>query len=278
MTFVVIVIVFGLVQYWGSAQTFQRDSGYREWLQTTRAWFPNANVQLLAQVVLPVIVLLAVLGIIGGWSGFLLFLVSIPLLLFSLGRGDFQEWLSAYCEAAHRNDNEIATEYANRLGVNTDEVSDWQGLHRLVLRRAGYLGFERWFSAIFWFVLIGPVGAVFYRLTALAQEAPDQSDEVVALATRLRWLLEWPAVRLLGLSFALTGNFVGCIQHWRECLLCLKRPTEEVMEHYIHGALNVNASDITQESVTEQELEALVPLLTRSLILWLCVLAVFAIV
>ena len=84
-------------------------------------------------------------------------------------------------------------------------------------------------------------------------------------------------VRLLGLSFALTGNFVGCIQGWKANLFSITDPTEEVMEKYVHGALNVNSNELVQQGVTEQELDALIPLLGRSLILWLCVLAVLAI-
>ncbi len=278
MTFIVIVVVFGLVQYWGSAQIFQRDSAYNCWLETTRAWFPSATAQLLAQLVIPIVLLWFALGAIDAMSGVLLFLVSIVLLMFSLGRGDFQEWLKGYSESCHRHDNEAATDYAVRLGVNADAVNGWPELHRQTLRKAGYRGFERWFTAIFWFVLLGPLGAVFYRLTALSEKAVDQPEDLRNLLARLRWLLEWPVVRVLGLSFALTGNFVGCIHNWKEYVVCLRRPTEEVMEHYIHGALNLNNGEIMQEGITERELEAVIPLLTRSLILWLCILAVLTIV
>jgi len=277
MTFVVIVIVFGLVQCWGSAQAFQRDGLYKEWLITTQAWFPSAGLRIVAQVIVPVVVLWFGLRIVESISGFLLFLVAIPLLMYSLGRGEFQECLKGYCEASHRKDNEVATEYAMRMGVDTADISDWPELHHQTLRRAGYLGFDRWFTAIFWFLLLGPLGAVFYRLSALAAQADQQTDEVRELAQRLRWLLEWPVVRLLGLSFALTGNFVGCIQGWKANLFSVTDPTDEVMEKYVHGALNVNSNELVQQGVTEQELDALIPLLGRSLILWLCVLAVLAI-
>tara|TARA_B100000446_G_scaffold44425_4_gene40292 strand:- start:1430 stop:2266 length:837 start_codon:yes stop_codon:yes gene_type:complete len=277
MTFVVIVIVFGLVQCWGSAQSFQRDGLYNEWLITTQAWFPSAGLRIVAQVMVPVVVLWFGLRIVESISGLLLFLVAIPLLMYSLGRGEFQECLIGYCEASHRKDNEVATEYAMRMGVDTEDISDWPELHHQTLRRAAYLGFDRWFTAIFWFLLLGPLGAVFYRLSALAAQADEQTDEVRELAYRLRWLLEWPVVRLLGLSFALTGNFVGCIQGWKANLFSITDPTEEVMEKYVHGALNVNSNELVQQGVTEQELDALIPLLGRSLILWLCVLAVLAI-
>ncbi|GAB3093116.1 regulatory signaling modulator protein AmpE [Aestuariicella hydrocarbonica] len=278
MTFVAIIIVFVLVQYWGSVDTFHRDGWFDDWSDTTRSWFEgNAGLQLLALVVLPLLLLWLCLGLLDQISGGLYFLASIPLLLFSLGRGNYSEWLAGYCEAYHRNDNEVATEYAQRLGVDANEISDWPELHREVLRKAGYQGLERWFTAIFWFALLGPIGAVFYRLASLAQKAPNQSEELQEFSAQLLWLLEWPVVRLLGLSFALTGNFVSCFHGWKEHLLSRDHSTEDVMEFYTHGALSVNGDGVTLESVTEQEVESLIPLLSRSLILWFCVLALLAI-
>lgn len=296
MTFMAIVVVFALVQYWGSAEGFHKDEWYLDWIQTVNRWSSSTAARVLGQVVLPVLALWLLLGALGRLSSILVFLVSIAVLLYSLGRGDYRAWLSAYAEAFRRNDNESATEYASQMGVETDKVDGWSELHHQVLRRGGYLGLERWFTVIFWFVILGPVGALFYRLGALAQgvaksestEVDDAVDgygeldtvrdesesETLMLLARLLWLLEWPVVRLLGLSFALTGNFVGCIHHWKECLLCTDRSTEDTMEHFIHGALNVNNEDITQDGVTELEVEALMPLLSRSLVLWLCVLAV----
>lgn len=278
MTFVAVIVVFVLVQLWGSADVFHRDGWFRKWLKLTRQWFPSSGLQVLVQVIVPVLILWVVLTLLKVSAVPLYFLVSIPLLLYSLGRGNYTEWVEGYCAAAHRNDSEIACDYALRLGVNVDECHDWPQLHRGVLQRAGYLGFERWFAAIFWFVILGGVGAVLYRLTSLASQAGGQSDEVKSLCRRLLWLLEWPAVRLLGLSFALIGNFVGCIQRWKSTLLSTEKSTQEVMESYIHGALNVNSLEVVPETITEQEMDAVLPLLSRGLVLWLCGLAILSII
>lgn len=277
MTFVAVLVVFVLVQFWGSAEFFHRDGWFRNWLKRTRQWFPSASLQILAQVIVPVLVLWGVLTLLKATFVPLYFLVSIPLLLYSLGRGNYTEWVEGYRGAAHRNDSEVACDYALRLGVDVDNCHDWPQLHRGVLQRAAYLGFERWFAAIFWFVILGGVGAVLYRLTYLASHAGGQSDEVRSLSKRLLWILEWPAVRVAGLSFALIGNFVGCIHRWQEILLSTDKSTEEVIEHCIHGALNVNHMEVVPETITEQEVDAVLPLLSRSLILWLCGLAVLSI-
>lgn len=277
MTFVAVLIVFVLVQFWGSADFFHRDGWFRHWLQRTRQWFPGAGLQILAQVIAPVLLLWMVLTLLKAAFVPLYFLVSIPLLLYSLGRGNYTEWVEGYRSAAQRNDSEIACDYAVRLGVDVDECHDWPQLHRGVLRRAAYLGFERWFAAIFWFVILGGVGAVLYRLTYLASSSGGQSDEAKSLSKRLLWILEWPAVRLLGLSFALIGNFVSGIHRWQETLLSTEKSTEAVVESSIHGALNVNQVEVLPESITEQEVDAVLPMLSRSLILWLCGLAILSV-
>lgn len=278
MTFVAIIAVFVLVQYWGTAEAFHHDGWFRTWMKTTRKWFPQAGLQVFAQVFLPVLGLWLLLSLLKTSWVWLYFLVSIPLLLYSLGRGNYTEWLEGYCDAYHRNDNEVACDYAERLGVDIESCADWPSLHEQVLRRAGYLGFERWFAAIFWFVILGAVGSVLYRLASLASHGNGQADDVKVLCARLCWLLEWPVVRLLGLTFALTGNFVGCIDYWKQCLLTTDVSTEKVMETCIHGSLNVNSRELSSQGITEQEIEALIPLLSRSLILWLCILAVFSVV
>jgi membrane protein required for beta-lactamase induction len=63
------------------------------------------------------------------------------------------------------------------------------------------------FAVIFWFALLGPVGAVLYRCTYLSS-ANCQSS---ACSAKLLACLDWLPVRLLGLLFALAGNFVSAI-------------------------------------------------------------------
>ena len=278
MTFLVILVVFIIVQLFGSLEAVQSDGWYRDWSARTRRWLETPAAMLALQLLLPVLGLWLLLDLVQGISALLLFLLVVPLLLYSLGRGDSAEWLLGYIDAAQRGDSEVANDYASRMGVDVQESDGWPQLHRRVLQRAGYRGFERWFVVLFWFVILGPLGALFYRLTALSRADGNNPAEAKALARRLLWLLEWPAVRLLGLSLALTGNFASCINRCMDTVLDTERPTDEVLEQFIHGALNVNSQGVTTESVSDTEVEALQPLLGRTLVLWICVLAVLSLV
>lgn len=276
MTFLAIVAVFFIVQYWGSGQPVHKDEWWGVWAERVRQSVSSSEIIVLGQVVVPVIGVFLVLGLLSSISYFLVLLASILVLLYSLGRGDFTEFVKAYIEAYHRQDNEVAAEYAQRLGVNTDELSGWNELNKEVLRQSAYHGFERMFVAVFWFFVLGPVGASLYRLATFSAQSEDNANDTRLFAVRLVWLLEWPVVRVLGCTFALTGNFVGCFQRVVDALLNTDRSTLDELEIMVHGALNVNTQELVQESITEQEVEALLPLLSRSLILWLCVMAVLS--
>ena len=76
----------------------------------------------------------------------------------------------------------------------------------------------RWFGPMFWFLLLGPVGAVGYRLAALsAQGAARQRlpESQHAPAATLLGLLDWPVAQLMTLTLALAADFDAVIGAWR---------------------------------------------------------------
>jgi len=278
MTFLIVITAFAIVQYWGSASGFHRDGWWQALARAVKKVSSKAEIQLLLNVFLPVLVLWLLLLLVYRTSVGLYFVLCVPLLLYSLGRNELVDAVRAYTEAYHRNDNVAAVMAAKTLGVAVEEdCTEWGAIHAQVLQTAAYRGFERMFVNIFWFVCLGPAGAVLYRLTTFNRASKDSSEALCKLSQRLLWLLEWPAVRVMGLSFALTGNFVGCFQRWRDHFFCLKRPTDVILVSFVHGALSVRGVELNDENITEQEIEALLPLLSRTLVFLLCALAIWSI-
>jgi AmpE protein len=193
-------------------------------------------------------------------------------LLYSLGRVEFADTLERYSAASRQQQWEEALAQYQRIGGSLKPgTDDWSALHSAMLQQAGYRGFERLFAVLFWFVLAGPAGALAYRLLALVQE--HQPSSWVA---RILWIMEWPAVRVVGLTFAFTGNFVGCFQHWQQHALCFKSTTERVMMQNVLGALSVSDEPSQTPEISRRELVAMERLLGRSLWFWLGALAIFA--
>ena len=78
----------------------------------------------------------------------------------------------------------------------------------------------RWFGVLFWFIVLGPIGALLYRLTQLAARtrscgAPLPVDQAEALETLARWL-DWPAAQLMTLGLAIAADFDAVAAAWRD--------------------------------------------------------------
>ncbi len=82
---------------------------------------------------------------------------------------------------------------------------------------ASQAALRRWFGPLFWFVLLGPFGAIGYRLTQLAAEDAAQwlSPGQLDAAQRLLAILDWPAVQLMTLGMAIAADFDNVWRAWR---------------------------------------------------------------
>ncbi len=73
---------------------------------------------------------------------------------------------------------------------------------------------RRWFGVLFWFLLLGPSGALLFRLTQLIVAAHPPA-QVSSLAT-LRLVMEWPVAQLMTLALALAASFDAVFVAWRD--------------------------------------------------------------
>lgn len=77
---------------------------------------------------------------------------------------------------------------------------------------------ERWFGVLLWFVLLGPFGALLYRLTQLGATPSHQAMlplEHGASFLRLKLILDWPAAQLMTIGLALAADFDAVVAAWR---------------------------------------------------------------
>ncbi|MFS1524844.1 regulatory signaling modulator protein AmpE [Microbulbifer sp. 2304DJ12-6] len=285
MTLLIVLFTLALVQIWGSGAPIHRDDWFAKWCERLDKLAPlrgNAGL-LLATTLLPPVIVVAVLMLvaesIAGGLGVLL--AGVPLLLYCLGRGDFNAVLTNYLCHWYRGDLNAAAEAASPLLKELhEEPADGRQLHEQVFRGAAYCAFERLFAVLFWFIVLGIPGALLFRLSALYAQRSGEADRV-STAARWLWLLEWLPVRVMGISFAIVGNFAGCYRAWRQCLMCRERDTAQVLEAYLEGALGgIDASacgatgDLSQaQRQCGAQIEGLQALLSRALLLWLTVLA-----
>jgi len=317
MIFLSLVVVLAVVYWLGSPRFIQYD-GWFTWLVKRLQSIPGvAAVPLLPMVLalfLPMLVLVIAIVIVAKFASTAsLFCIYVPVLLYSLGRGDFVADVNEYIAAANKGDNVAATQLVDQLRGNavadpqSADVSDWQALHTEALKVMSYRGFERTFAVLFWFVIAGPVGALLYRLSILYREVSETGGDDARIASKWLWLLEFPAVRLMGVTWAFVGNFDSC--PLRSSLLDTDSSSMKVLNNCLRGALgattecpatmkepspdaeaNTEALDEESQDIIEDLTGAVItthsepaysfalvkasmPLYSRSLLFWVCAIA-----
>ncbi len=79
---------------------------------------------------------------------------------------------------------------------------------------------RRWFAVLFWFALLGPVGALGYRMVALLARrdgVADPGDSARrAIHETLARALEWAPAHLMTLALAIAADFDAVARAWRD--------------------------------------------------------------
>ena len=72
------------------------------------------------------------------------------------------------------------------------------------------------FGVLFWFILLGPAGAVLFRLSSiLSLRWREASAPFSAAVAKIFHLLNWLPLRLTALTYAVAGNFEDALYCWR---------------------------------------------------------------
>lgn len=168
--------------------------------------------------VLPALIVLVTLAIDSGLHaaghGLLQFAFMLAVLFFCWGPRDVAADIEAVSKAPD-SERRLAAAQALRSGLASQSLPFTP--HALVGATFN-AALARHFGVLFWFALIGPAGAVGYRLVQLLAAAPEQADvsaETRASLSLLRNLLDWLPARLMALSLALVADFEQVMQRWQ---------------------------------------------------------------
>jgi AmpE protein len=226
------LIALALHQVLQSDTWLQRRRWVREWSDFVFARVSPAALAILLSLLLPLLLAHWLLTASARWLfGLPELLLMAAMLVWSLGRDDYHTTLEKYEALSGTGDPVAAAQAMDQLWLpdseppveepsaadrghdsGHDSVHDsvhdsaHDSAHDRALERLAYSGFSRWFAPLFYFLVIGPLGAVGYRLVKVHAEQGKEARYLVVL----QWL-DWLPARALGLSFALLGDFLGVI-------------------------------------------------------------------
>jgi membrane protein required for beta-lactamase induction len=201
--------------------------------------------------------------------------VSLVCLLYALGPGRLNAQLDDYVRALEAGEDSRVQQLTAELSTAEDGggLSERNLLEGILLH-----AYDRLFGVLFWFIVLGPSGAILYRLAiSLLHDRQEMPGNYAESVRTLYNILNWPAARLFALGNALTGNMVDAMEAWRE----VEQKSFAVNEHVIRasgmGALNYQQPEDKNEFLVEERIywvRSLQGMLNRTLLVWLTILGI----
>jgi membrane protein required for beta-lactamase induction len=217
------------------------------------------------------------------------FVFGVLVLLYCLGPNDLDEQGEAFVAALEGEDETEARRIARGiLGVDPPaQAFQWS---TAVARGIFAQVHDRLFGVLFWFVVLGPIGALLYRLSVLLRERVagegGGAEGFDAAAVRLHEIMAWIPARLVVAGFALAGSFEDTVSGWRNyrerCADSIQDAASALLVCGGFGALQVDTEIDPAVAVAPDEdhlppgaevVHAALGLIWRTLIVWLAVLA-----
>lgn len=127
------------------------------------------------------------------------------------------------------------------------------------------------FAVVFWFTILGPIGAVLYRINYLLTKN-NESNDIATAAQKIRQILDWIPVRLMALSYALVTHFIPVIKCWGKNVISGLSHNEEVLSECGMAALESVGHTVEVSNAEEFRRETM-HIIDRALIIWLVVIA-----
>ncbi len=277
MTFLAMIIALVLHQAWGGANPVHGDDWYRGWYGQVRRWGVSPALKLALAVLAPAILAWVVLDALEPvLFGLLWIAVAVWLLVYSLGRGDFRMQMEDYRRQCLGGDFEgafLAVDMRSGGVTAGEDPASPEAVHDMAQRALLYEGLQRWFAVLFWFLLLGPAGALAYRLLQLCRDELEPD-----LAARCLFYLDWIPARLLAATFVVTGDFVGSRDAFLDALQSTARNAGELLYEVACAAIPFlpGREDEFGGWAAAQNLE-LAGLLKRSAGAWLVVISLLVV-
>jgi len=299
MTLIAILIALGTESFWKSIQFlrhFEVLIRYATWLHQRlkdRAWFNGSPGVLL--VIAPAVFAIGVVQhVLGNASGILAWLLtllfSVAVLIFCIGVKDINRFVNDYLNAWAQDDPEAAYLYVKDL-LGGKKAENARQLHLRFLEFILIRINERLLAILFWFVVLGPIGAVLYRsvsqLKGLARAEYNTHEDFMEAAFRFKAILDWLPVRITALCYAIIGNFVEAVHCWGQQIVKHGNnwvaSNNSVLVSAGCGALQLadifteDELELDKDDVRDQILAA-EALVRRTVVAWLTFLAVLTLV
>ncbi len=284
MTLIVLLCGLALEYFLGALDDIRQltwFSQYSDWLENklVQSSYWNSTVGVILTLAGPLILILLIDYSLSELFFPLSYLFALAVLLNSFGPVFLDQSLDAYVEALDAEDDVQARHYAGEL-CNSVAAPDPEKDEQEIIGNIFIEANERLYGVIFWFIILGPFGAMLYRLVNILKFKYQDVHGTYADSVRhLNHILNWPSIRLFGLGNALAGNMIEAMEAWRVNEDNSLTVNETVLISSGFGALHYRPGTDRQEDDLDRSywIRATQGLINRTLIVWLTVLGIMTI-
>ena len=147
---------------------------------------------------------------------FLALALNVIALYVTLGFRQFSHSFTGIQLAVKADDLDLARELIGKWRGEAAGHRTKEEVVRLAVEEALAASHRHVFAVLFWFMVMpGPSGAILYRLAGFLARRWQGQGAFGAFAVRVHQWMEWPAVRLTAIVFAVVGDFEDAIYCWR---------------------------------------------------------------
>lgn len=204
----VALLALALLRAWPRLGNWRGDKLFRYWVAQLSDLGGGARVALalVPPLVLCAAIWLALNALGGPW---LAAWFALIVLIYALGPRDFDVAMDAVAHAA----DDLERQAAAQALADDGQSMTWDA--RTLSATVAYAALRRRFGALCWFFLLGPVGALGYRLTQTLARDATLVDDTDPAASHVANAADWLPAQLLTFTLALVGNWDAVIGAWR---------------------------------------------------------------
>ena len=271
MNFLVVLMIVLVYKSWPGRRLLRDKipfAAYQNWF-LSRSLAPNAQYLLCVGLPVALVFGLGVMLASGIWN-ILWLLLALVVLGYSIGSNNLTQRVANQTKWLHG---------LSRAEPMTEVIV----AQNQYIAKTTYGVFQSIYPALFWFLLIGPAGALAYGLSRTYLKNIDAADPQRKLVETVMYWMEWLPARLTGFIFALLGNFGRCFEAWVAGLLDVDESHPGLLASLLGLAIDAADYDDAQTlptfvALAEQDLQTSRDLLERTLFGWLGLAAILAIV
>lgn len=208
---------------------------------------------------------------------FLELFISTVVLIYCMGPRDPIRMVDEYMSAMERTDIRAAQAQAEQLlgHIITEPVEEYAvRLKETLLLRVN----ENIVGPLFWFVLIGPVGAVLFRLACeLKLRFAHLPGGFATACQELYQIVTWLPARVCALGYAFAGSFVDTVSNWQRVSDLWLADSEKFLIRSGLGAVGDTQEEEEEQSAL-QNLANVLALVKRTVLILIVLLAIMIIV